>query len=275
MRVPIRRPIPAWEIIGLARAGGMLRGGGRVREAVDCQWRRMAKTMRMKSGRLWIGLALLGGAVTVAAAPPKNITGEERALLPPYCRYTQGGHVGFENPSYPSPTAKYWVGVFGGQGLTAQFWMMHHYCYALIHMMRGQRPRLSEMAYRGEWMEVIGEIDFILNRGVPPDFILLPEMMLNRGRALVRLKQFDAALKNFEKAIEAKPDYWPPYAEIAELHVHRGDKARAFEVLRSGLAAAPGAEALRKRLSDLGGGVAGAAAGTDRPAAAGTSPGSQ
>lgn len=232
----------------------------------------MAKALMSRG--LLLGVALSGVAVTAMAMPPKNLSGEERALLPPYCRYTQGGVVGFENPSYPSPTAKYWVGVFGGQGVSANFWFMHHYCYALIHMMRAQRPRLSEMAYRGTWMEVIGEIDFILNR-VPPDFLLLPEMMLNRGRALVRLKKFDAAMESFEKAVEAKPDYWPPYAEIAEIHVQRGDKAKAVDALRSGLAASPGAEALRKRLSDLGGSVPDAGAVTDRPAAAGASPVSQ
>lgn len=186
------------------------------------------------------------------AMPPKRITAEEKALLPAYCKYTQGGYVGHENPQQPSAQAKHWVNVFGGQGISAHHWRMHHYCYALIHMMRGQRSGLTLMEYRGAWQDVIGETDYLL-QFFPSDFVLMPEILLNRGRAFLRLKKSGTALDNFQKAIELKPDYWPPYLEIANHYAEEGDKAKAIDMLLKGLQHAPNAKGLRIRLKELGG----------------------
>lgn len=197
-----------------------------------------------------VGLVFACFSFASVAMPPKRITAQEKALLPPYCKHTQGV-VGHENPQMPSAGAKNWVNAFGGQGLTAHLWRMHHYCYALIHMMRGQRAGLTRMEYKEAWLGVIDEIDFTL-QFMPPDFVLLPEMMLNRGRALMRLKKHEAAMNNFQQAIDLKADYWPPYLDIADYQVSTGDKAKAIEVLRQGLKNVPDAKALRLRLTELG-----------------------
>lgn len=203
--------------------------------------------------RFWlIGVMLLTLSLAALAMPPKRITPQEKGLLPPYCKFTQGGYVGHENPQQPTEGARRWVGVFGGQGMTANLWRMHHYCYALIHMMRGRRTGLAPMEFKEAWLGAIDEIDFSL-QFLPEDFVLMPEMLLNRGRALMRLKRPEAALSNFRKATELKPDYWPPYLEMAEIFVAGNDKSKAIEVLQEGLQHAPDAKALRLRLTEVGG----------------------
>lgn len=203
--------------------------------------------------RFWLtGMMLLTLSSVALAMPPKRITVQEKALLPPYCKFTQGGYVGHENPQQPTDGAKRWVNIFGRQGNTANLWRMHHYCYALIHMMRGQRTGLTLMEFKEAWLGTIEEIDYTL-QFLPDDFVLMPEMLLNRGRALVRLKKAEAALENFRKATELKPDYWPPYLEMAEILTAAKDKSGAIEVLQKGLQNAPDAKALRLRLTQLGG----------------------
>lgn len=203
--------------------------------------------------KFWLsGVMLLALSATALAMPPKRITSQEKALLPPYCKYTQGGYVGHENPQQPTEGARHWVRVFGGQGITANLWRMHHYCYALIHMMRGQRTGLSRMEFKEAWSGTIEEIDFTL-QFLPEDFVLMPEMLLSRGRALVRLKKAEAALENFRKATELKRDYWPPYLEMAEIYIAANDKGHAIEILQAGLLHVPEAKALTQRLIELGG----------------------
>lgn len=198
-----------------------------------------------------VGLTCVWLPCAVYAMPPRFISAEERALLPAYCKYTQGGYVGHENPQQPSAEAKYWVGVFGGQGMTANLWRMHHYCYALIHIMRGQSFGMTPMEYKEAWTGAIMEIDFAMMY-LPQDFVLMPEMLLNRGRALMRLKKSDAALRSFQKAVELKPDYWPPYLEMADYYLGIQAKGKAIDILQDGLKHAPDAKALKLRLTELG-----------------------
>ncbi|MBK9311877.1 MAG: hypothetical protein IPN12_14405 [Rhodocyclaceae bacterium] len=188
------------------------------------------------------------------AMPPKRITAAEKALLPPYCKFTQGGYLGSETTQQYSSGATRWIDAFGRPqgGQLPYLWRMHHYCYALIHMMRGERAGLTRMEYKEAWVGALDELDFTL-QFLPADFVLMPEMLLNRGRIMMRLKKPDAAMENFAQAISAKADYWPPYLEIADYQVSVGAKAKAIETLQEGLRKAPDAKALRLRLKELGG----------------------
>lgn len=211
--------------------------------------------MLIRSGmRVLIVTSISFASCAVFAEPPKNITQQEKALLPEYCHSTQGATLGGNESTWnPSPRARHWINVLGGgQGHGAHLWVIHHYCYALIHMRRGMRAGLSRGEYLYEWAGVIEEIDFTL-RLVPSDFILMPEMMLYRGRAMMRLKKPDNAIENFRRAIEAKADYWPPYLDIADYYASTGAKAKAISILQEGLANAPDAKPLKLRLTELGG----------------------
>lgn len=203
----------------------------------------------MNLPRLMLIACLLGPGAALAD-PPKGVTKAEVALLPPYCHYAQGGVVGNEMKHAPSPAAQRWVAAFGGPPRAPNHWIVHHYCYAQIHQARAYRygasPRDRRIALHG----VVEEINWTLDH-TSPDFVLRPEMLLNRGRALMQLKRPVQALESFRAAIEAKRDYWPPYVEIAEWHSSRGEDAKAVAMLEEALKHAPDAKPVRARLAQV------------------------
>lgn len=206
--------------------------------------------MLLRIALLTIGLA---ASVSVLAAPPDRITKAEIALLPPYCAHTQpdGGLGSKEQQADPSPKARRWMEILGGgHDHKNNLWKIHHYCWALIHMARAQKYRMRGDLRTAAWMSVVDEIDYTMEH-TTPDLVLLPEMWLNRGRALVRLGQRDQALQSFAKAIEIKPDYWPPYVDSANILVQRGAREQAIRMLEQALAQAPDARPVRARLAEL------------------------
>jgi len=96
----------------------------------------------------------------------------------------------------------------------------------------------------------INELDYVIEH-VPPDFVLLPEILAKKGENLIRLGRGSAAIAELHHAIELKPDYWPPYAYISDYYKELGDKAKAREMLETGLRRAPDAIALQNRLAQL------------------------
>ena len=55
----------------------------------------------------------------------------------------------------------------------------------------------------------------------------------------------------FERAIEVKADYWPPYARLGDYYKSAGDLGKARQILEAGLSKAPDATALQRRLAEL------------------------
>jgi hypothetical protein len=53
------------------------------------------------------------------------------------------------------------------------------------------------------------------------------------------------------RAIELKPQYWPPYVALSDYFKELGQIAVAREWLEKGLAAAPNAQPLLRRLAEL------------------------
>jgi tetratricopeptide (TPR) repeat protein len=138
----------------------------------------------------------------------------------------------------------------GGEATTNNHWKIHHYCYAQLHFMRANRAGAKPMQVKEHLSATVEEIDFTIEK-VTPDFILLPEMLLYRGRALLRLGKEGEALASWEQAIKLKADYWPPYMEIANLRVRAGDRGKAAEVLRVAIERSPGAKPVQERLREL------------------------
>ena len=96
----------------------------------------------------------------------------------------------------------------------------------------------------------IGEFDYVITRA-PEDFILLPEILTKKGENLVRLGKGPVGVTQFERAMELKPDYWPPYAYMSDYFKDAGDPKKAREILEKGLSNAPDAKALQRRLAEL------------------------
>jgi tetratricopeptide (TPR) repeat protein len=180
------------------------------------------------------------------ANTPRDLTKAEKAMLPTFCAYTQGGGLGGSYES-PSEGAKRWLNVMG-----PTFWHMHHYCWALTHHARGIRATLNQAAKTEEL--VLARDDFLyVIRNSPDDFILLPEVLTWMGRNAIQLRNIKEANEAFLRAREIKPDYWPAFFHWALYLSSLERKAEALELLRQGLSHSPESKTLNTLYKDLGG----------------------
>jgi tetratricopeptide (TPR) repeat protein len=203
---------------------------------------------------LCAGLALGGLLAANIAASASDIPGypddmraydsRELAMLPRYCTYTPlfrdrvpGGNNMAE--------IKRWRELFG-----PTFDAMHHYCWGLMGTNRAlllARSKQLKAFYLGS---SINEFDYVIDHA-PVDFILLPEMLTKKGENLIRLGKGEVGVMELERAIELKPDYWPPYAALSDYYKDSGDVAKAREILQKAASFVPEAKGLKRRLVEL------------------------
>lgn len=185
----------------------------------------------------------------VVEAKPQNITDAEMLLIPRYCPDTMGFNYGdaYHNTS---PNANKWVGLMG-----KGFWAVHHYCWALIDLQRALRHNTPPQIRQGLLESVLSDYRYVVNN-VPPDFILLPEILTRIGEVEIRLSHPDVADQAFSRARELKPDYWPAYSHWIEYLIKVGRRSEALKVVRSGLSYSPNAKVLLEQYRLLGGKLA-------------------
>jgi tetratricopeptide (TPR) repeat protein len=167
------------------------------------------------------------------------------AMLPPYCKYTQDYRENVPGGNDPKQI-EHWTSVMGAEN----FLHLHHYCYGLDNTNRALYFSSTKQARTFELSNAVREFDYVLAR-VKPDFALLPEILTRRGENLLRLGNGPQGLLDLNRAIELKPDHWPPYAALSDYYKSLGDVASAREWAKKGLAAAPGTRALQRRLAEL------------------------
>jgi tetratricopeptide (TPR) repeat protein len=170
----------------------------------------------------------------------------EVALLPRFCTFTQlfrdkvpGGNNTAE--------VERWYAELG-----QTFHHLHHYCWGLMKTNRATllaRDGQVRQFYLGD---AIKEYDYVIERS-PPNFILLPEILMKRGMNLVQLKKGPVAVFDFKRAIELNPQYWPPYGQLADYYKDIGNLNEARQVLEDGLKHSPNAVGLTRRLAELSG----------------------
>lgn len=183
--------------------------------------------------------AIAGYPDTVQAYDAREV-----ALLPPYCKYTQEFRSRVPGGSDREELNR-WRSLLGE---TLEH--LHHYCWGMMKtnravlMARDQKTRLAYLR------DAVNEFDYVLRR-LPPDYVLLPEALTKKGENLVKLGNGPGGLLQFEQAIEAKPDYWPPYAYISDYYRDAGSLTKAREALTRGLTQVPDAPALKRRLVEL------------------------
>lgn len=204
---------------------------------------------RLLTGCFAAALLVASGPVTGQSTPgyPEHVTEydpREVALLPPYCPHTQLFRERVPGGNDPEAIRR-WHAVMGDV-----FQAMHHYCWGLMHLHRAKVLARDAQTRSFHYRSAINEFDYVL-RHAPQDFVLLPEILTKRGEALLGLGRAAMALAEFERAIELKPDYWPPYAQISDVHKANGDTRKAREILEAGLARSPQAKGLHRRLSEL------------------------
>ena len=127
---------------------------------------------------------------------------------------------------------------------------MHHYCWGLMKLNRALYLARSEQVRTFYFSSAIVEFDYVLDHA-PEDFVLRPEILTKKGQCLIRLRRGPLAVQEFERAIELKPDYWPPYVQLSDYYKESGQLAKAREVLEQALSLSPGVETLKQRLLEL------------------------
>jgi hypothetical protein len=199
---------------------------------------------------LALGVILATGVPTYAQdipGYPASVTAydpREVAMLPRYCAYTQSFREHLPGGNNPDEIQR-WYSMLG-----QTFHAMHHYCWGLMKTNRGVLLSRSEESRRFYLSDAISEFDYVLDHA-PPDFVLLPEILMKKGENLIRLDQVGSGNLQLQRAIELKPDYWPPYAVMSDYYKKKGDLKNAREVLEKGLLASPDAKALKERLVNL------------------------
>jgi tetratricopeptide (TPR) repeat protein len=212
----------------------------------------MTRPPARKFARLALVLSIAAAASHPVAAQeipgyPTNVTGFDRrevALLPRYCIYTQlfrdavpGGNDQAVIESWYSSMGK-------------TFHNMHHYCFGLMKTNRARFLSPDERTRRFYLGDAILEYDYVL-RTAPEDFVLLPEILTKKAETLVLLGKGPVAVIELERAISAKSDYWPAYAQLSDYYKSIGDTKKALDVLKEGLTQAPDAKGLQRRRSEL------------------------
>jgi tetratricopeptide (TPR) repeat protein len=168
----------------------------------------------------------------------------EIALLPRYCIHTQLFRDNVPGGNDPAEI-KRWKLAMG-----PTFDAMHHYCWGLMKTNRANLLARDQRWRTFYLRDSIGEFDYVINRA-PPDFKLLPEILTKKGENLLALDRNDEGLHALRRAIELKPDYWPPYAAISDHYRKIGDLGKAREWLEEGLSVTPDIGALKRRMAEL------------------------
>jgi len=167
-------------------------------------------------------------------------------MLPPYCKYTQLYRQSIPGANDPQQVER-WGAAMGQEN----FIHMHHYCMGLEAANRALYFSSTKVDRDHELTTAVREFDYVVER-VSPEFALLPEILTRRGENSLRLGNGPQGLQDLTRAIELKPDHWPPYAALSDYYKGLRDLRSAREWLEKGLAAAPGTRALERRLTDLG-----------------------
>jgi tetratricopeptide (TPR) repeat protein len=178
---------------------------------------------------------------------PNGFTWGELAILPEYCRDTQGTLWDTKGNGGPlAPNTPRWVAAMG-----EDFFHTHHYCYGLRNIHRAKSAGESTVEGKHLLRNALNEFRY-MTRNVNPSMPLLPEIYLRQGETFLKLGSIDEANVSFENSRRLRPSYWPAYTRWADVLVGLKLQDRARALLLEGLQHAPGEPELVKRLAALG-----------------------
>ena len=210
------------------------------------QVQRIKRTAKMQWTTVAALLSLTSLVLVASAAPrntPNNFTWGELALLPEYCRDTQGtvwGGPGGEQ----SPAAPKWLALMGDD-----FWHMHHYCYGLRDMLQADRA-ISDQAKRHLYGDAVNQYRYVITNA-RESMVLMPEVYYRLGEALIKQGDTASANEALEAARRLKPDYWPAYLLWVDQLIAARQITKAKELTARGLTFAPDSKLLQQRMREL------------------------
>jgi tetratricopeptide (TPR) repeat protein len=173
------------------------------------------------------------------ALEPWTPTDVEMISLPPFCK------VRMKSPS-SSPEYKLWA-----QKLGQDFMHTHHYCAALNFLNRYYRSR-NPVDKRGNLEAAVDNFGYMVGHA-SPNYSLMPEVYLNRGRAYSLMKRDVEAITDLNQALKLNPRLVYAYNLLANYYERIKQNQKALETITTGLQYNPGAISLKKRYNELGG----------------------
>ncbi len=189
------------------------------------------------------GLGAAVGSTSSAYGGLDNyqLTREEVALLPEFCRHTQ---LIIERHG-SAPAQREWVERVG-----PSFMHMHHYCIAVVAYVRSFRHTNSITDRKGYLGFAEDNLSYVV-RNAEPTFALLPEVLFRRGQTRVRLGKIAEGIKDLEDAIAADPKHARAHYALAQALLGRNDRKGAEAALRTGLKHSPESRLLKSALAEL------------------------
>jgi tetratricopeptide (TPR) repeat protein len=202
-------------------------------------WKRPATALGMLVALAAASSVLAQPAWVDPGRPPGGFTLGELALLPDFCKDVQGVYYGDANN--PSPRAGYWLGVIG-----PDLWHMHHYCRALVMERRASQPGMNPTAKSVALLRAQADYEYMMGVGSRKD-PLMPEIMLRYGDLLVQMNNLPEAERQWQRARELKPDYWPAYTRWIDVLIGLKLYERAAALTAEGLIQTPDNRELLER----------------------------
>jgi tetratricopeptide (TPR) repeat protein len=166
-------------------------------------------------------------------------TDGELNSLPSYCRVKLRVH-------YSQPEYQNLVSSFG-----SDFQHVHHYCAALNFMNRYSRT-FDVQEKKSNLQEALNNFNYMVN-GCKPEFILMPEIYMNRAIAYSLAKRPANAIIDLEKSISLNPKLTRAYILLADYQVELKQGSKALSAVTEGLRQIPNSRSLQKRYVELGG----------------------
>jgi len=203
----------------------------------------------MKTGKIISGLLAIS-AFFPSFASAGSAAREEISRLPLYCQHQWfiSGRYGGYSEEERKRKASYWQ---RKMGLGSMYQHMHHWCDALATINRYYAHLGDSQPSEFYLKEAIGDISYVLNQA-DDSFIMLPEMVTQRGKLYALLKQPDKAAADFTKSIMVNRKYSRAYLYYSDLYLDMKQAEMAKEIIKSGLAANPQSKDLLKRAQRLG-----------------------
>ncbi|MDP2432816.1 MAG: hypothetical protein Q8O33_12390 [Pseudomonadota bacterium] len=130
---------------------------------------------------------------------------------------------------------------------------VHHYCDCVRFTHRAYRSMVKSKAdFKYNLGEALGGCNYVISR-VTPDFILLPEIYLQKGIIYSLQGQDALAAAEYLKAINSDQSLVKAYVGMAEFFIKKNDKKKGLEIITKGLQNNPESKALKRMYKELGG----------------------
>ncbi len=196
-----------------------------------------SSTLALYMALFWLAVLIPGSVFAIGNFHPSP---EELKLLPKYCT-PRAYHWGNNRKD---PRTRKWYKIFGDQ-----YTRMHHYCQAMLNL-RKAMLEFNPGSRKGLCAQAKNDLEY-MEKGIPSDFVLLPELYVMFSQTYQCLGNPGSAFAYAEKAVRLRPDYVKGAITYADLAVKLGQREAARRVLETALKKKPRSHRLLRRMTCL------------------------